>query len=137
MSVIRIEGIKAKNRTVHGHVHVAQVEMDSSKNIPCYNAEIAKDGSSITLYGSRYGKSYRKTFHLGDKAEYDSYNLSYIGTITKISDKSVTITEDRGRCFHTDKPRVHRLDLHQFAWRNYDFDYQSQVKKNLEEMTYL
>ena len=77
MSVIRIEGIKAKNRTVHGHVHVAQVEMDSSKNIPWYNAEIAKDGSSITLYGSRYGKSYRKTFHLGDKAEYDSVQVKY------------------------------------------------------------
>lgn len=56
-----------------------------------------------------------KEFKIGDFAEFDSFNFSYIGTITGIGEKTVSIhSKGRGKTF--------RLDIHTFAWRNYDFD---------------
>lgn len=92
-----------------------------------YNADISDD--KISLFGVKSRQSgieiYRTIFRVGDKAEYDSYNLSYIGTITKITNKTVTI-EAHGR--------THRLNLYQFAWRNYDFDLAQRTEYNNKEM---
>lgn len=68
------------------------------------------------------------SFSIGDKAEYDSYNLSYIGEITKITDKTVTIVAYRG----TVNEKTHRLDLYKFAWRNIRFNLAAKQKENSE-----
>lgn len=87
-------------------------------------AEIDRN-KSIRIFGSRSGREYDKTFILGDQAEYDSFNLSYIGKIVGITDKTVTIQERYGRT-----PRKHRLKLYEFNWRNYDFDLERVTHEN-------
>ncbi len=71
---------------------------------------------------------YRTSFKLGDTAEYDSYNLAYMGTITKITAKTVEITAHHG----TSNAKVHRLSIYNFDWRNYDFDLEANCKRNSE-----
>ena len=57
-----------------------------------------------------------KRFEIGDQAEYDSYNMRYVGTIEAIGAKTITIKE---KYFDG---RNHRLDTRTFASRNWDFD---------------
>ena len=75
--------------------------------------------------------SYDKLFGVGDAAEYDSYNLSYWGYITKITEKTVTIQE------RNDSSRRHRLSLRKFVERNYKFDLDEIAAKNAETMMYI
>lgn len=70
------------------------------------------------------------SFVVGDIAEYDSYNLSYTGTITKITDKSVTIVARAT----SSQPRTYRLDLDKFCWRNVRFTVAKAAAHNAEEM---
>lgn len=91
--------------------------------------------TKITYEGSpgRYTQKvekvhYEKMFRIGDEAEYDSYNLSYTGTITSITEKSVTFKTRSG---------VKRLSLYEFDWRNYDFDAEETRKQNFETMNYI
>lgn len=90
-----------------------------------YNAEI-EPGKSIRLFGIHQNKKFEVSFNLGDIAEYDSYNLHYLGEIVKITQNSVTIhggSTGRGN---------KRLSLYEFSWRNYDFDEDQLAKKNYE-----
>ena len=125
-------GLKSKNRTHHGQIHVFDAAKRVNKNTGQegyqFNAVIEKN--MITLFGLDYkGTPYAKEFKVGDVAEYDSWNLIYTGTITKITDKAVTIVA-RGKT-------VHRLDINQFAQRNWNFDAERASKHNAEEMMYI
>jgi hypothetical protein len=73
------------------------------------------------------------TFKMGDVAEYDSYNLTYLGTITGITDKCVTITAYIG----TRNAKVHRLSLDSFCWRNWGFDLVKIQAQNEDTMMYI
>lgn len=87
-------------------------------------------GKSIRIFGSEYGDAYDRTFALGDIAEYDSYNLSYMGEIVSITAKNVIIQPGHGR------PKK-RLSLYQFSWRNKKFDAAAAQAANAEEMNYI
>jgi hypothetical protein len=105
-----------------------------------FNAEIIKN-QSIRLFGWTRGttfgydvdrtgrnpvtRNFARTFRVGDEAEYDSYNLSYIGTIVAIGEKTVSIA---------DGSKTTRLDLYTFALRNWDFDAERARKRNSEWM---
>lgn len=94
-----------------------------------YQAEVVP-GKSITVFKDGViGAS----FGIGDEAEYDSYNLSYIGVITGITEKRVRITAYKGSC----NERVHSLDLYKFSWRNFNFDAAKAHAKNVEESYYI
>ena len=133
--------IKQKPYTRFGKTYEHDIEMVNGK--PKYQAKIAKDGSEITLFGEtevygNYGgqrqyRPYSVTFKLGDSAEYDSYNLIYLGTITKITEKAVTIVAYHG----TRNAETHRLDLYKFARKNYKFDLEKIQKHNSEERMYI
>lgn len=98
-----------------------------------YNVDVIKN-KSIRVRTSRHKWSrvtqetklqdFDTTFNIGDSAEYDSYNLSYVGTIKSITHKTVTIIERDGT--------THRLNLRQFCWRNYDFNLDETLKSNQE-----
>lgn len=64
-------------------------------------------------------------FKIGDTAEYDSYNLSYMGTIVGITEKTVRI-----------KPRhetsTRMLKLGDFCNRNWDFNLEKKMAENQE-----
>ena len=70
--------------------------------------EVDQNGKKITIWDDGVEG---RTFQLGDEAEVDSYNLSYTGTITKITDKAVTIVQYP----NSHQPRTHRLDLNTFC----------------------
>lgn len=83
------------------------------------------DDDSITIYRDRMQKT---TFRVGDTAEYDSYNLKYLGEITKITQKAITIVAYKG----TQSETAHRLSLYEFCWRNDDFDLEKVRAENAE-----
>ena len=87
--------------------------------------EIDQDGKKITIW--MHGKECR-SFSIGDIAEYDSYNLSYMGVIKTITSKCVTITAYKGSRMEKD----HRLDLNKFCWRNHNFDQAKAAAQNIE-----
>ena len=85
---------------------------------------------SIHMVGTYGNGPVDITFNVGDTAEYDSYNLKYLGTITKISDKSVTIQPKYG-------DQVRRLDLNEFMWRNHDFNLEKVSAENAATRMYI
>lgn len=140
--VVVVDVIRSKpSRRQGGHV-----EGEVAKG---HHAEIVP-GEKIVLYGvnemtSSEGKwgtpgfkvvktevPYRKEFKLGDPAEYGSYNLSYYGPITAITEKTVEISERR-----QGGGKKHRLDLHTFDWRNHDFNADKAAAKNADTMLYI
>ena len=106
-----------------------------------YHAEINRD--SIRIFGVQTnvvpqlhnteehggGCKFNKTFKIGDHAEYDSYNLKYVGKIILIGAKSVTI-----QAYGNEN---HRLDLYHFIWRNWNFVLDEVEKYNSEERMYI
>lgn len=93
-----------------------------------YMYEIVENGEAIIIKdGDKTNK-----FYVGDMAEYGSYNLSYFGPITKITDKAVTIEERFGQ-----QKTVHRLDLYKFCWRNIDFNLSQKAAQNAETSMYI
>ncbi len=83
--------------------------------IECLKASPENEGKEL----------YDITFNVGDPAEYDSYNLQYLGIITAITAKTVTIV---------DHGRAHRLGLYEFDRRNHRFDLDAITERNNETM---
>lgn len=93
-----------------------------------YSVEVGE--GTITIFRSGInGSPNGTTFKEGDQAEYDSFNLRYLGTITKITEKTVTIVAYKGR---PNIERTRRLKLHEFAWRNHNFDLARVQAENAE-----
>lgn len=94
------------------------------------HAEIAPR-KSIRLHGvdnnHRKGPvQYDRTFAVGDVACYDSFNLVYLGTITGIGAKTVTIKSNmRG---------VSRLSTANFSFFNKHLDVPAVERQNAEEL---
>jgi hypothetical protein len=75
-------------------------------------------GRSVHLFKEKNGVIVTgRLFVIGDSAEYDSFNLSYVGVIDSITPKTVTIVKTRG----SDAVK-HRLSMYEFCWRNFNFD---------------
>lgn len=88
---------------------------------------------SIQIFKEKSGQiQVGRTFVLDDEAEYDSYNLRYLGLVTSITDKSVTICKTRGA-----NVKKHRLDLYDFCMRNFDLNVQQVKAENSETMMYI
>ena len=91
-----------------------------------------KPNATISLVCTNgHAKGTGRSFSIGDIAEYHSYNLSYTGMVVSITAKTVTIAEKH------DSSIRHRLDLHHFAWRNYNFDAASTARENADTMMYI
>ena len=92
-------------------------------------AEFGKteDGKVTLRITGRYGnyKDVDITFTEGDTAVYNSYNFDYLGTITNITEKTVTIQPQYGE-------RTRRLDLALFANRNHDFSLERSNRRRME-----
>jgi len=58
----------------------------------------------------------KHNFNVGDMAVYDVYNMSYVGTIKKITPKTVIIEK-----WYNNAP-LKRLSHEKFAMLNWDFD---------------
>lgn len=113
-----------------------------------------REGVSVELFGLRersewkrdeetgkggtrkWLEAYSRRFVMGDRAEYDSYNLSYYGPIVGISAKRIQIVKAR-RLEPGTKQKRASLKLESFNWRNWDFDAGQAFEKNSETMMYI
>lgn len=86
-----------------------------------------KVGRSIQIdciYKNSYQpKPTSRTLSIGDMAEYDSYNLSYMGKIVQITEKTVCIQPAHESGYR-------RLPIADFCWRNWDFDVEKKKAEN-------
>jgi hypothetical protein len=110
----QIKEIKSKDRKHHGKVYEGTI-------LDGISADIEKN-KYIRLHGHRDNKYIDKTYNIGDLAEYDSYNFSYYGKITSISENTISIQPERDTANR-------RLNLYDFAWRNYDFTVAKAIKE--------
>lgn len=115
---ILVENIKARDRKRHGTTYPGEV-------MHGHHCEIGRRGGWIRLFGIETNRcdgpaAYDITFRIGDTAEYDSYNLNYLGEIVSIGKKTVTIKGTRQK----------RLDLSTFSWRNRNFDLERLTAQN-------
>jgi hypothetical protein len=74
-----------------------------------------------------------RTFQLGDWAEYDSWNLNYLGQIVAITNKTVTIVDYP----NSHNPCKKRLDLHTFCWRNFSKSIEEKRADNADTRMYI
>ena len=113
--------MKAKTLIVYDYFkqeYTVTIEKNKSIKIDCF-------------YKNRHNPQETSTaFKMGDTAEYSSYNLSYMGIIIGITEKTVSIKCD------SDKS-IRRLKLSQFCWRNWDFNLEKKLAYNEEERTYI
>lgn len=94
-------------------------ETSKGKAIVVYGVkQVSKGYNKETCKWETEDKMFSKTFKVGDLAEYDSYNYSYVGKIKQITDKTVTIIKD----YRNGQSETKRLKIRDFAWRNYNFD---------------
>lgn len=98
-----------------------------------YAVDINKQKNMIAIYED--GKCTAR-FNLGDQAEYNSYNLSYLGKIIQITENSVTI-EEPYNMYGENHGRRHRLHMNEFCWRNSGFDLAKTMQRNREESYYI
>jgi len=118
--------VYTKAHKQRGIVYPAQAT-DYSVAVNPQRIAIYKDDSTGT-------PTYCRDFVVGDKAEYNSWNLSYIGDIVKITDKCVTIVAYKG---HKGMEATYRLDMNSFCYRNHNFNLSEATAHNSEEMMYL
>lgn len=115
-----------------------QVMTKASKHRPSeptkYFVDQTKNGIAIFVQQKNGTLVPGSSFEVGDSAEYNSYNLRYVGTITKLTEKCVTIVAYKGR---QGMEKTHRLDLNEFCWRNYDFNLTEVTNKNHDTMMYI
>ena len=113
-----------------------RIEADESV-IPYLQDAIEDFGGNREWHGELYaqarfiyieGEAWEKTYRIGDLAEHGSYNLSYYGTITAITETTVVITERHW------KDETKRLKIGAFAYRNHDWDAGKAKKRNSEWM---
>lgn len=82
---------------------------------------------TITMCGEDGG--YDRTFRIGDRVEYDSYNLHYTGIMRGVDrNGSVSVEKDEGG------RRKTRLTLYEFNFRNRDLDLVRLAERNAETM---
>lgn len=83
-----------------------------------------EDGKTKVHLTGRYGNfaDVDITFTEGDTAIYDSFNFDYLGTIERITEKTVRIK-------HQYSSRVTQLDLATFANRNYKFNLENSARE--------
>lgn len=119
---INIIGVESKKRKNYGGV----------KN-PDMNADVIK-GESIRIYGISenkhkwdadtktniyYKEAYDRTFKIGDRVEYGSYNFAYTGFITAIGEKTVKVDDGYQGC---NRSKQTQLSIEEFIRRNWDLD---------------
>ncbi len=122
-TTIVLENLQSRGCTRSGIHHPGHVAHG-------HHAEVAPR-RFIRLYGiDRNGvggpMAYDRTFRVGDVAEYDSYNLHYLGMIVALGEKTVTIEEDTGA--------THRLTVYEFSWRNRTVDLDQVAERNRDAL---
>ena len=116
-AILRLQNLEEGARRRNGQVYAGAVAIG-------HNADVCP-GTWVRLHGvetnrSKYPFAYDRTFQIGDSAEYDSYNLHYIGRIVAIGKATVTIEH---------RNRRRRLSFYEFSYRNRPFAVQNPLER--------
>lgn len=125
-------GLHVEGRVLEG----VSADVTPKKSIRLYGTQKRTRWNGETQTRETFDLEFSNTFAIGDLAEYDSYNLSYYGKIISITAKTVTI-EERHKNYDAEHGKRHRLNLYQFAWRNWNFDADEAFEKNAETSMYI
>jgi len=127
--------VHTKKYTRFGKVHPSTPTEFDAKIVPQQKITIRRNKPLPTNRLPSYQFNGERTFHVGDRAEYDSYNLHYIGKIVSITNKTVTILDypDSSGV----QSRKHRLDLHTFCWRNFSHSIEEKRELNADTRMYI
>lgn len=68
-----------------------------------------------------------RTFEIGDTCEESSYNLTYFGTVSTVSEKKIGVLKERGN-----QGQRSMMDLDVFSSRNCRIDIESERQRNRE-----
>jgi hypothetical protein len=116
----------------YGKVHHPQLSDFEVKIVPQQEIVIRQVPDENGRYKWTCDVSER-TFRVGDWAEYDSWNLNYLGQIVAITNKTVTIVDYP----NSHNPRKRRLDLHTFCWRNFSKSIEQKRADNADTRMYI
>lgn len=122
--VVEVRDIQSPAWTRHGVKHEGEIAQGHHATIEV--------GKSIRLHGVETNRmsgplAYDRTFGIGDTVAVDSWNLTYLGVITGIGAKTVTIEDQT-------MGRVKRLSLYEFSWRNRCLDLERIAADNADTM---
>lgn len=112
-----------------------RIEMDLTDSYGPRATVFLTPKKQIRIVGARSGRYYTNgqdrthdiTFKVGDTAEWGSYNLTYTGTITKITGKRVFIRK-------YDNAPQKSFTIEGFVQTNWDFDLKEIQKRNSQWM---
>ena len=99
-----------------------------------YNMTV--DGDKVHIFGTKVDgreqpKRFSVRFAIGDKVVYDSYNLTYLAPIIKVTAKTVTVMVDHRRS------ETIRLSHESFVWQNWDFNLRRIQDENAQTSQYI
>jgi len=123
--------VNTKKYKRYGKVYPSAPTEFDVRIIPQQEITIRKN--SLAEDGRKWAFDGERTFRVGDWAEYDSWNLHYLGQIIAITNKTVTIVDYP----NSHNPRKRRLDLHTFCWRNFSRSVKEKREKNAETSMYI
>lgn len=123
-------GVKHEGKVREGH----HAEIVVGKSITLHGA-IPAGRRSVQDASGRWIPTTRPTlyvnvFHVGDVATYGGYNLTYMGRITAITAKTVSVVAYAGTC----NEKTHRLSIERFEQMNWDFDAAEASERNANWM---
>ena len=113
------------NRSCYGLVRECAEELADGKETNRYGRSLVEVIESCISDRKPKYKNFDVTYRVGDEAEHGSYNLSYHGSITNITAKTVMIQ---------DYSRKKRLKIEQFARRNYNWSLQQAEQRSASFM---
>jgi len=125
--------VQTKKYTRFGKVHPATPTEYDVRIIPQQEITIRRNQPLEPGTRPNYRFNGERTFRVGDWAEYDSYNLHYLGKIIAITNKTVTILDYP----NSHNPRKRRLDLHTFCWRNFSYSVEEKRVSNADTSMYI
>jgi hypothetical protein len=102
-----------------------QVPLTVEEHEPCTKHEECIESPELGRACTARGE-FSRTFHVGDAAEYDSFNLSYMGRILNVTAKTVVVENT-----HYEN-KTCRMKLWAFVWRNWDLDVADTLRRNAE-----
>lgn len=110
-------------RLVYWHVKDADRKGFIGRTLRGRHAEVAPS-RWIRLFGAVDGRAIDRSFTIGAEAAHSGDNLTYIGVITNIGPKTITVRDDAGT--------VKRLSIYSFHVLNWNFDAARVRSENLD-----
>lgn len=128
MKTITHLNLRPPMRTFHGQTRPGYHPSGLVLNIEVCPGQFVRLWGSDSNNQAGEARPFDRTFRVGDHAKYDSYNLVYDGPVVSIGAKSIGI-DAKSTGYGT-----RRLSLHEFGYKNHDYNRAKVAAHNAAEM---